>query len=221
MTLRSPSLGYVLPFALFLVLLGVMPLLPVGPRADQAIRLVLVGGALVLFSRSVLDFGVRRWVGSIGVGVGVFVLWIAPDVLVPSWRQLPIFQHELMGATGGGFPVEAQSDWVALALRVVRAAVLVPIIEELFWRGWLPRWIINPDFRAVPLGTYTPLAFWVTAVLFAVEHGAWWDVGLVAGIVYNGWMWRTRSLGDLILAHAVTNACLAAYVILGGHWQYL
>jgi membrane protease YdiL (CAAX protease family) len=57
-------------------------------------------------------------------------------------------------------------------------------------------------------------------VLFAAEHGPYWDVGLVAGVIFNLWMMRTKSLGDLILAHAVTNACLAAYVIAAGKWEY-
>jgi CAAX prenyl protease-like protein len=93
-------------------------------------------------------------------------------------------------------------------------------VEELFWRGWLMRWLIAADFRSVPLGAYTAQAFWVVAVLFASEHGAYWDVGLLAGIAYNWWMLRTRSLGDLILAHAVTNACLSAYVIVARKWEY-
>jgi membrane protease YdiL (CAAX protease family) len=45
-------------------------------------------------------------------------------------------------------------------------------------------------------------------------------VGLVAGVIYNWWMVRTRSLGDLILAHGITNACLSAYVVFAGHWEY-
>ena len=57
-----------------------------------------------------------------------------------------------------------------LALRSARAALLVPVIEELFWRGWLPRVVQDADFRRVPLGRYTPLAFWATALLFASEH---------------------------------------------------
>jgi CAAX prenyl protease-like protein len=72
----------------------------------------------------------------------------------------------------------------------------VPIVEELFWRGWLPRWIDNAeDFRKVPLGSFSRLAFWLTAILFASEHGAMWDVGLAAGVVYNWWMQKTRSPG--------------------------
>jgi hypothetical protein len=96
----------------------------------------------------------------------------------------------------------------------------VPIVEELFWRGWLMRWLIRSDFESVPLGSYTPMSFWVSAVLFAAEHGAYWDVGLLAGIAYNLWIMKTRRLGDCILAHAVTNASLSAYVIWTGQWRY-
>jgi uncharacterized protein len=46
-------------------------------------------------------------------------------------------------------------------------AAIAPVVEELFWRAWLMRWLINSDFRKVPLGTYAPLAFWITAILFA------------------------------------------------------
>lgn len=217
---QGPSVPYVLPFVVFVALLGLVPLLDPGPRADQLIRLGLVGGLLVLVSRPVLDLRAPQWLASIAVGVLVFLVWILPDVLVPTWREHVLFSNGIVGRPEGGFGVEGRTDPLALALRVARAAILVPIVEELFWRGWLPRWIINSDFRQVPPGTYTPAAFWITAVLFAAEHGSWWDVGLAAGIIYNGWMWRTRSLGDCILAHAVTNACLSGYVILMGEWRY-
>jgi CAAX prenyl protease-like protein len=82
------------------------------------------------------------------------------------------------------------------------------------------RWLINPEFLKVPLGKYAPAAFWLVAVLFASEHGAYWEVGLAAGIVYNWWIVRCRNLADCILAHAVTNALLAAYVLYAGQWQY-
>jgi len=98
--------------------------------------------------------------------------------------------------------------------------MIVPVIEELFWRAWLMRWLVNSDFRRVPLGAYAPLAFWVTSILFACEHGPYWDVGLAAGLIYNFWMIRTKSVGDCILMHAVTNAALSAYVIAKHQWQY-
>jgi CAAX prenyl protease-like protein len=94
------------------------------------------------------------------------------------------------------------------------------VIEEMFWRGWLMRWLISPRFEAVPLGAYAPVSFWLTAVLFASEHGPYWDVGLATGVIYNWWMLRTRSLADCILAHAVTNACLCGYIVATHHWEY-
>ncbi|MBM3791630.1 MAG: CAAX prenyl protease-related protein, partial [Acidobacteria bacterium] len=115
---------------------------------------------------------------------------------------------------------DIRADPVFLIFRIAGTSVLVPIIEELFWRGWLMRYLIVADFRRVPLGTYSALSFWVTALLFASEHGPYWDVGLMAGVAYNWWMVRSGNLADCILAHAVTNACLAAYVVIGGAWQY-
>jgi len=73
-------------------------------------------------------------------------------------------------------------------------AAIAAVVGELFWRAWLMRWLINSDFRKVPLGTYAPLAFWITAILFAFEHGPYWDVGLVAGLIFNYWMIRTNQL---------------------------
>jgi len=107
-----------------------------------------------------------------------------------------------------------------ILLRSAGSFLLVPILEELFWRGWMMRWLIDMDFLKVPLGKYVPSAFWIVAILFASEHGPYWEVGLAAGIIYNWWLIRTRNLADCILAHAVTNAVLAGYVLVTDRWQY-
>ena len=70
------------------------------------------------------------------------------------------------------------------------------------------------------LGAYSAQAMVITAVLFASEHGPYWDVGLVTGFIYNWLMIRTKSLGDCIWAHAITNGVLSAYVIASNQWQY-
>ncbi|MGH8668532.1 MAG: CAAX prenyl protease-related protein [Burkholderiales bacterium] len=218
--MRSPSLPYVAPFAVFLLLLALMPFLGLAPRVELLLWLVIVGATVLACSRSVLDLSVKRWAGSAALGAAVFGLWIAPDLLFPAYRESVLFRNPLMAGSGASFPLAARDDATALALRSARAVLLVPLVEELFWRAWLPRWIVAPDFRTVPLGAYTAGAFCATALLFALEHGSYWDVGLLAGVLYNGWMWRTRSLGDCVLAHAVTNGCLSAYVVAAGQWQY-
>jgi membrane protease YdiL (CAAX protease family) len=72
----------------------------------------------------------------------------------------------------------------------------------------------------MPLGSYTRWSFWIVAVLFAVEHGPYWEVGLICGVTWNWWMGKTRSLGDLIFSHAVANGCLCAYVLISKKWEY-
>jgi CAAX prenyl protease-like protein len=217
---RSPSIPYVAPFLLFLGLLALHSVVPIPDPADQVLRVVVMAAALWFFSRNVIDLRAPNWVLSILIGVAVFAIWIAPDLLIPGYRQHWLFQNAILGSAKSTLSTVGRAQPMVLALRTVRAAVIVPIVEELFWRAWLMRWIIDADFEKVPLGKYTPFSFWVVAVLFATEHGSYWEVGLIAGVVYNWWMVRTRSLGDLILTHAVTNACLSAYVIWAGKWEY-
>ena len=158
---------------------------------------------------------------SILLGIAVFIIWVAPDAIAPSWRHTILFDNPFTGHPAGNTPPALKSDPVFVFFRIATSAIAVPVLEELFWRGWLMRWIIDSrKFENVPLGTYAPAAFWVTALLFASEHGPYWDVGLAAGIVYNWWLTRTHNLWDCILAHAVTNGILAAYVIAAGQWQY-
>jgi CAAX prenyl protease-like protein len=200
-----------------MALLTLSSFLPIRDWPGQAIWLTIMTLVLVLVARPALDFSAPNWTPSVLIGILVFALWIAPDLLFPGYRHSGLFENRF---TGSSLVSVERGSSLALALRMVRSAVIVPIAEELFWRAWLMRWIISADFVKVPLGAYTPISFWIVAILFASEHGSRWDVGLAAGVIYNLWMMRTRSLGDLILAHAVTNACLSAYVILAGKWEY-
>ena len=218
---RRPWVAYVAPFAIFMLLLGVVPALGLPPRWDALLRVMVPALAIILVARPALDFRVGAPLGSVVVGVVVFLIWIGPDQLIPGYRDHGLFQNALTGAVESGIAPEARGDLLVLILRFSRAALVVPIVEELFWRGWLPRWLDQPDdFAARRLGAFTAWSFGATAVLFAVEHGPFWDVGLAAGLLYNWWMIRTRRLGDLILCHAVTNACLGGYVLWSGQWGY-
>jgi CAAX prenyl protease-like protein len=207
------------PFAVFAIWLLADKYIPVANPWREIARGVVLLAAIIGFSRRVLPTAAPHWLGSIILGLGVCAMWIAPDALIPGWRAHSVFQNAITGRVTTSIPPRELTP-LMLALRTARAALLVPVIEELFWRGWLPRWLQSGRFERVPLGQYTPLAFWATAVLFGAEHGPFWEVGLVCGIVYNWWMRRTRSLGDLVLAHAITNLALAAYVIVTGRYMF-
>ncbi|MGI8988541.1 MAG: CAAX prenyl protease-related protein [Bryobacteraceae bacterium] len=213
---RHPALPFVLPFAAFFLFLAVQQLLPV----PQWLRFVLIGAILLVVSRHVLGLRFVNPAASVLLGVLVFALWIGPDLLFPSYRDFWLFSNGVMGRPVSSMAAGQKADVWFLVFRVLTSVVTVPILEELFWRGWLMRWLIDRNFERVPLGSYTPESFWIVALLFASEHGSYWEVGLAAGVAYNWWMIRTKNLWDCILAHAVTNACLAAYVIGWGQWQY-
>jgi uncharacterized protein len=216
--LQRATAGYVAPFAAFV---GFMTLEKPLFHSQHlyAVRCLVALAAILVFSRPYLSFRPTRPTSSVAIGLAVFAIWIAPDALF-GYRHHWLFENSLLGSTASTLAPGDQADLRFLAVRALGSTLLVPILEELFWRGWLMRWLVRPDFTKVALGTYAPLAFWGTAALFASEHGSYWEVGLLAGIGYNWWLLRTRNLADCMLAHAVTNGALAAYVVATGAWRY-
>ena len=213
----AATLAYTLPFGLFIALLALNQQFPL----PVWVRFVIPGAAILAVSRRVLSNDrLRRPAASVLLGLAVFVIWVGPDFLLPGYHHFWLFSNSVIGHPAASTPPAAQHDPAFLTWRILVSVIAVPILEELFWRGWLMRWIIGQPFTGVALGTYQAAAFWLVAVLFASEHGSYWDVGLLTGIIYNWWMVRTRSLWSCILMHAVTNAALAWYVITQGQWQY-
>ena len=185
------------------------------------IRIAVAAAILLRVSRPYLSLRVRNLWASIGVGITVFLIWIGPDIIFgPGYRHYWLFDNSLTGSAKTSVVGYLQISTVFIVVRILGSTVLVPIVEELFWRGWLMRWLIDTEFLKVPLGQYARLAFWTVAVLFASEHGPYWEVGLAAGVIYNWWLVRTKTLGDCILAHAVTNGLLGAYIVAASQWQY-
>jgi CAAX prenyl protease-like protein len=216
---RRATIGYIAPFLAFVGMMAVERLIPLPPQWLYLGRFLIVTSLIGALSWPYLSFRPSAPLASIAIGV--FVIWVAPDVLFGDrYRHHWIFENSVTGAAASLLPPHLKANIAFMLLRSISSAIMVPILEELFWRGWMMRWLINNNFLKVPLGTYVPSAFWIVALLFASEHGPYWEVGLAAGIVYNWWIVRTRNLADCILAHAVTNAVLAAYVVITGQWQY-
>lgn len=153
----------------------------------------------------------RYTLTAILIGLLVFVLWINMD-----------WDFAAFGENQGYDPFLQQNAAMRTFLigsRLFGAALVVPVMEELFWRSFLLRCIINPDFSRVAVGTYTPASFFIGALLFGLEHHLV-AAGIMAGMVYSLLLYRTKSLWHCILAHAVTNLALGLYVLGTGSWTF-
>ena len=145
-------------------------------------------------------------------GIFALVVWIAP-----GWFGAP---PRLEGFNPGYFGTPGTYA-LDLTLRFLRLVVIVPFAEEIFWRGFLARYLVRHDFQNVPVGAFTQLSFWVVTAGFCLEHSPPdWPAALVTGALYNAVAWRTRSLSACILTHAVTNALLGLWILHTGQWGY-
>jgi CAAX protease family protein len=218
-TEREAFVQYVAPFAAYSVFMLLGRNLMSGNAWEPLVRFFLGSIVLLGFSFSLISRPSRPLSSGL-VGVAVFAIWIGPDALSSSYRSHWLLQNAVTGTVTSSAGPALRDSAVFVVGRVLGSVALVPIVEELFWRGWLMRFTIDNNFRAVPIGTYQRASFWLTAILFASEHGPFWDVGLLAGVAYNWWALRSRNLADCMIAHAVTNACLAVYVVIFGNWRY-
>lgn len=171
-----------------------------------------------------------RWAISweaVVIGVLVFVMWVGIDpyythqgdlgkVLglshedkapVPAWNPNVYF--------GAG----SAAAWFFMVMRVAGMSLVVPPLEEVFWRSFLYRWFVRTDFEAMPLSRFHPTSFIVTSALFGFEHDQWL-AGILCGFAYQWLAVRKNRLGDAMTAHAITNCMLGVYVIWKGAWQF-
>jgi len=130
----------------------------------------------------------------------------------PSTPELPWNPHTQFGP---GSPLA----WLFIVVRLLGSTFVVPPLEETFYRSWLYRYIIKPEFETVSLGTFHALAFIVTAVIFGFSHYQWL-AGILCGFIYQGLVIHKKRLGDAMTAHAITNFLLAVWVIWKGAWNF-
>lgn len=232
------ALPRILPFALFVGLMALEPAWPVlasrlpGMAAwletwSYALRTVIVLGLLLaLRSRYQELQGVpaasaaasgtsawRAWSESAGVGVAVYLVWISVG---PMFR---IGAGDPVGDMTAPWPDDPVAATMWIGCRLAGSALLVPIIEELFWRSYLMRRINRPDFLALHPAGASLLAVFASSFVFALEHRELL-AGLLAGLAYA---WVYRRSGDLrqaVVAHAVTNLALGIHVLGTGDYSF-
>ena len=172
------------------------------------------GGLLIWFRRE-YDFGRPRHIILIAlVGVIVFLLWISPQQFLGAPKRSTGFNPDI-------FQASAMAYWTATLLRFLRLVVVVPLVEEIFWRGFLLRFLIDENFDRVRFGTFSWLSFMVVTLAFSLSHSkADWPAALLTGMVYNGVAYRTKSLSSCILTHAITNLFLGLWIMKTKQWGF-
>jgi len=210
-------LPYVLPFGLFLLLTEMVRFFP-ALRAFLYITKTLTVGTLLWFWRHTYAADIspglsfREGLTALFCGLLALVLWIGLEGYLFQFGQNSGFDPY---ALGGSKPYAIG----LIAVRLIGAAVVVPVMEELFWRSFLMRYLISPDFRSVPMGAFSWFSFLGVAILFGLEHHRVM-AGIMVGLLYGLLLIRQKKLKGVILAHGVTNLGLGIYVLLTESWMF-
>jgi membrane protease YdiL (CAAX protease family) len=230
---------FVAPFFLFMLCLGGEGYFPDQHYLFYPVKALLVAAVLAWYWRELPPLKPASPVVSIALGILGVVLWVGLDpwamrlnallaalldhaTSVIGWSSVPEGTNAVAPAGRNPFQLYSPGEaWTLFGLRVAGIALVVPVMEELFWRGFLMRWLIKEDFTAVPLGTFQAFSFGATTVCFASVHGTEWPLALIVGVIYGGWFVRTKSLGSIMLAHGTTNLLLALYCLFSGDWHFL
>ncbi len=215
--------SYVAPFVLYLLGTSLASQVPESyPAAYLAVVIVVgaVAWGLLRGRRIIVPHG--RVAGAVVAGFVGIALWVVLSELRLEDRVASLLPEWLRPGERRGFnPFKELTHplavWGFIAVRLIGLAVLVPVVEELFWRGFLLRWIISPDWEDVPLGKFQVTSFVLVTLLFTLAHPEWLAAACYC-MLLNGLLYWKRDLWDCIVAHGVSNLVLGAYVLSTGAW---
>ena len=208
---ENPTAAYLMPF------LAILASAMIGRASSSTfewlypLRFFAAAAALWIFRDRYKNLNWNfGWLAPV-IGTTVFVLWLALD------RINGASANTSLGASLAALPSAGRLGWIVF--RTLAAVVTVPIAEELAFRGFLMRRLISADFETVGLQVFRILAVVISSLAFGVLHGDRWIAAALAGAAYAGaQLWRGR-IGDAVVAHGVTNAWIAAWVLTTGSWN--
>ena len=225
---QSPAVARVAPFVVFLLLTTGQTLFGESARFWFYIAKTMVGAWMIWVIWPVVQE--MRWQFSweaVVIGVGVFAIWVGADPFVPKQQELWVklgFSKASRASSTAWNPFAVFGDgsslaWFFVVMRIVGSSVVVPPVEEIFYRSFLYRWIAKPDFQSVPLGQFLWRPFIISALVFGFAHNEWL-AGILCAAAYQGLVCWKKRLGDAITAHAITNLLLGIWVVWKGAWHF-
>jgi exosortase E/protease (VPEID-CTERM system) len=175
------------------------------------LRFAATGAALWWFREQYAELDWRIGWFSVAAGGAVFALWLGLESLMGTGSA------DTLAAGLAQMPASARIPW--LVFRTAAAVITVPFAEELAFRCFLIRRLLSRDFESLGPREYSVAAVLISSLVFALLHGDRWLAGLGAGLIYAFVFLRRGSTGDAVVAHATTNALLAAWALAGGGWS--
>jgi CAAX prenyl protease-like protein len=171
-----------------------------------------------------------RWAFSweaVVVGAGVFAVWvgISGDWTTQHslWVKLGLAHAPAVPATvwnpNEQFGAGSALAWLFIVTRIVGSTLIVPPLEEVFYRSFLYRYVARVDFLSVPMNQFLPVPFLVTVLAFGFSHDEWL-AGILCAVAYQWLVLRKNRLGDAMTAHAITNLLLGVWVVWKGAWNF-
>jgi exosortase E/protease (VPEID-CTERM system) len=208
-TMHNPTAAYLMPLLAILAAGAVSR--AISGTFEFLYPLRVIGG-LVMLARyrkklATVDWH-WTWRGP-AVGAAVFLIWMVAAYFLLPERAMP----EKLATV----PAAVRGFWIAS--RIAGSILIVPIAEELAYRGYLMRRLAKSDFESVPFHSVRWPALTVTAIIFGLAHGALWLPGIAAGLAYGLLLVRRGRIGEAVAAHATTNALIAASVLGWNQWQ--
>jgi exosortase E/protease (VPEID-CTERM system) len=209
-SLRHSAAAYLLPFLVLVATALITGLFSSRLDLLYGVRILAVVPVLVAFRSFYRDVSWRWSWSAVGAGILAAAIFVVlaprpdPEVLrawEDDWRGLPAWGRLL---------------W--LGVRCLGSVVVVPMAEELAFRGYLLRRLTARDFESVPFERWTPWALLLSSAAFGAIHAGWLG-GMLAGLLYAIVQIRGKSLSHAVLAHVVSNAAVAIYVIGWDQWR--
>jgi CAAX prenyl protease-like protein len=224
---EAPVWPYVVPLGGFLALTALEGSLPTAPGGAPsplwyplvyAAKLVAVSALLWVCRGIFRDLRPRPSPAGLALAVGLGLLvtaaWVGLDGRYPA---IPFLQGRRSEFDPTVLPPVARVAFITV--RMLGLVVVVPLIEELFYRSFLMRWVVDPDISRVPIGRVTPAGLAVSSVVFALSHPEWLPA-LLTGLAWGWLVGRTRSVSACVLSHATANLALGVYVLANHAWRF-
>lgn len=230
----NPWVVFLLPFVVYMLVNMFEP--PPGAGASYerypaiyAAKIALTLAAIIFVWPGYRQFmPIRFGMLAIVVGIVGVVLWVGLWTLD---LEATLGMRALLGKMGerSAFnPFEQLNSsgkaWAFMALRLFGLALVVPLIEEMFLRGFVTRFAVDQNWPEVPIGKVTPIAAAAAVAVPVLMHPA----EFFAAVAWFGimvWLYaKTKNIWDCVVAHMVTNGLLGLYVLTSANpeaWQLL